>query len=441
MGEYNIDQCVSCYKDPARITDIKNKYDAAGGFNRLTPSIEQVQNCIDYYLPTILTSEEPELFVEMPDIIKFEYGCEASESESCNSGSDFWEGIIRLTEESADRKRRDGEQNCFFEEFSFENAAVLGQAADNEFEFKQRVPAAVLPRFNSVDRLSSKAYEIEFGWDSLGYLFVYGDLYNVSIGQTILATPEDFTLEGSTFISYKNDILVDDVDPSTFSITFSPNRRSFEPSLEVGTIQLEAVEDNPLSAFQFQLKSSLTPGFLELDPPSTESPTNNYVPCIPNLAEAPKCKFIENLPVNVTLSKSRSNSMTKFKVTKKITKMVLNQANKLIKSSRNEVTCEDFTVCQIKIKYLDFPSGRSCSGGICHDALISTGCVGWMDGNACQAYIDNDQDAIFYGNKKGEFYYNWKGAETQLYGTSTKNQKSLKLDGKNDVVQMLQDKV
>lgn len=82
----------------------------------------------------------------MPDIIKFEYGCEASESESCNSGSDFWEGIIRLTEESADRKRRDGEQNCFFEEFrfinlwqkhvfyndySFENAAVLGQAADN----------------------------------------------------------------------------------------------------------------------------------------------------------------------------------------------------------------------------------------------------------------------------------------------------------------------
>ena len=73
-----------------------------------------------------------------------------------------------------------------------------------EFEFKQRVPAAVLPRFNSVERLSSRAYEIEFGWDSLGYMFVYGDLYNVSIGQTILATPEDFILEGSTFISYKN---------------------------------------------------------------------------------------------------------------------------------------------------------------------------------------------------------------------------------------------
>jgi len=54
----------SLFQDPARITDIKNKYDAAGGFNRLTPSIEQVQNCIDYYLPTILTSEEPELFVE-----------------------------------------------------------------------------------------------------------------------------------------------------------------------------------------------------------------------------------------------------------------------------------------------------------------------------------------------------------------------------------------
>jgi len=86
--------------------------------------------------------------------------------------------------------------------------------------------------------------------------------------------------------------------------------------------------------------------------------------------------------------------------------MVLNQANKLIKSSRNEVTCEDFTVCQIKIKYLDFPSGRSCSGGICHDALISTGCVGWMDGNACQAYIDNDQDAIFYGNKSNCFLTN-----------------------------------
>ena len=79
--------------------------------------------------------------------------------------------------------------------------------------------------------------------------------------------------------------------------------------------------------------------------------------------------------------------------------MVLNQANKLIKNSRNEVTCEDFSVCQIKIKYLDFPAGRACNGGICHEALVSTGCVGWKKGNACQAYIDNDQDAIFYGNK------------------------------------------
>jgi hypothetical protein len=135
--------------------------------------------------------------------------------------------------------------------------------------------------------------------------------------------------------------------------------------------------------------------------------------------------------------------------------MVLNQANKLIKNSRDEVTCEDFSVCQIKIKYLDFPAGQPCDGGICHEALVSTGCVGWKKGNACQAYIDNDQDAIFYGNQsrthlfssiiynfsEGEFYYSWQGSENELYGTSKKNQKSLKLEGKNDVVQMLQDKV
>ena len=135
--------------------------------------------------------------------------------------------------------------------------------------------------------------------------------------------------------------------------------------------------------------------------------------------------------------------------------MVLNQANKLIKSSRNEVTCEDFSVCQIKIKYLDFPAGRPCSGAVCHDALVSTGCVGWKKGNACQAYIDNDQDAIFYGNKsktftksttnqtfsEREFYYSWQGSENQLYGTSKKNTKSLKLEGKKDVVEMLQNKV
>ena len=63
----------------------------------------------------------------MPDIIKYEYDC--GESESCHSGSDFWEGIIRLTEETESdddqRKRRDGEldsdseQSCFFEEFRF----------------------------------------------------------------------------------------------------------------------------------------------------------------------------------------------------------------------------------------------------------------------------------------------------------------------------------
>jgi hypothetical protein len=103
---------------------------------------------------------------------------------------------------------------------------------------------------------------------------------------------------------------VDDLDLSTFSITFSPNMRSTEPSIEVGKIQLQAVEETPLTAFQFQLKSSLTAGFLELEAPEPEEPTNNYVPCIPDLTDAPKCKIIENEPVNVKLSESRSNSMT-----------------------------------------------------------------------------------------------------------------------------------
>ena len=103
---------------------------------------------------------------------------------------------------------------------------------------------------------------------------------------------------------------MDDLDPSTFSITFSPNMRSTDPSIEVGKIELQAVEETPLTAFQFQLKSSLTAGFLEVESPEPEEPTNNYVPCIPDLADAPKCKIIENEPVNMKLAVSRSNSMT-----------------------------------------------------------------------------------------------------------------------------------
>ena len=99
--------------------------------------------------------------------------------------------------------------------------------------------------------------------------------------------------------------------------------------------------------------------------------------------------------------------------------MVLNQANKLIKNSRNEVTCEDFSVCQIKIKYLDFPAGRACNGGICHEALVSTGCVGWKKGNACQAYIDNDQDAIFYGNRSRSHLLSFKKCYFQRENSTT----------------------
>ncbi|CAG5099589.1 Oidioi.mRNA.OKI2018_I69.XSR.g16592.t2.cds [Oikopleura dioica] len=445
LGEYDVDECVACYKDEDRIEDITEKYIARGGFSRMTPSIQQVQDCIDFYLPTILTSEEPELFIEntnnrqlagrieVPDIIKYEYDCDTSDPSSCDAGSNFWEGIIRVPEDSSEnsRKRRDGE-SCFFEEFSFENAAVLGQADDNEFIFKQRVPAAVLPRFYSVDRLTSKNYEIEFGWDSIGYLYAYGDLENVSVPQTILATPQAFNLTGTTFISYKNDILVDKQSPSSYAISFSPNGRSYDPGVEVATLNMETLAADPISPFQFQLKSVLTPGFREVESASTEAPTNNYVPCIPNLVDPPKCKTITNMPVNVTLSENRSNSMT-------ITKMILNQANKLIKQeNKNQLVCEDYSVCQIKIKYLDFPEGRACDEGLCHDALISTGCVGWKEGNACQAYIDNSSDAIFYSNKKGEFFYHWESSENQLYGTASKNKKPLKLDGKKDIVSMLQ---
>ena len=104
---------------------------------------------------------------------------------------------------------------------------------------------------------------------------------------------------------------MEDLDPSTFSITFNPNMRSFEPSIEVGKIKLKAVEEeSSLTAFQFQLKSSLTPGFLQLEAPDPEEPTNNYVPCIPDITDAPKCKIIEDVPVNVTLSQSRSEPMT-----------------------------------------------------------------------------------------------------------------------------------
>ena len=116
------------------------------------------------------------------------------------------------------------------------------------------------------------------------------------------------------------DILVDVQSPSSYAISFSPNGRSYDPGVEVATLKMESLASDPISPFQFQLKSVMTPGFREIESASTEAPTNNYVPCIPNLVDPPKCKTINNLPVNVTLSENRSNSMTVRKRALKTTK-------------------------------------------------------------------------------------------------------------------------
>ena len=58
-GEYDLDACMICYKNETLLAEMRDKFELAGGSYRTEPSIPQIMNCLDTYLPTLLTSEEP----------------------------------------------------------------------------------------------------------------------------------------------------------------------------------------------------------------------------------------------------------------------------------------------------------------------------------------------------------------------------------------------
>ena len=60
-GDYDVDACILCYKNETRLNEIREKYIDAGGRHRSSPSISLIMHCLDTYLPTLLTSEEPYL--------------------------------------------------------------------------------------------------------------------------------------------------------------------------------------------------------------------------------------------------------------------------------------------------------------------------------------------------------------------------------------------
>lgn len=60
-GAYNMDLCMSCYKDEDNLDAIVAKYESAGGSYRTRPTNEQIISCLDTYLPTLLTGEVPEI--------------------------------------------------------------------------------------------------------------------------------------------------------------------------------------------------------------------------------------------------------------------------------------------------------------------------------------------------------------------------------------------
>ena len=58
---YNIADCMLCYKNETMLNEIINTFAESGGSWRVQPSIPLIKNCLDQYLPTLLTSEQPTL--------------------------------------------------------------------------------------------------------------------------------------------------------------------------------------------------------------------------------------------------------------------------------------------------------------------------------------------------------------------------------------------
>ena len=87
-----------------------------------------------------------------------------------------------------------------------EDCVINGNATDLFFD-KTR-PAPVMPRFYSVDRTDIH-YQIEFGWDPIGYMYVYGeDLDQLTVPQVGVTLPCSFQVESMRDPSYRSGIVL-----------------------------------------------------------------------------------------------------------------------------------------------------------------------------------------------------------------------------------------
>lgn len=166
--------------------------------------------------------------ITVPDEVRFSYNNETDRRRSVadsGRGSDFWE--IVLSPRNPD---------CSFNKFNFQAASVL-QASESKIHlaydiamnmpnidfnisfndgclvdsnatdlyFDKTVPAPVMPRFYSIDR-SDQHYQIEFGWDTVGYMYVFGNLSNLVVPQMLLSMPCAYELDANSirFINYRS---------------------------------------------------------------------------------------------------------------------------------------------------------------------------------------------------------------------------------------------
>ena len=87
------------------------------------------------------------------------------------------------------------------------NEGCAIQPIATELFFDTTIPAPVLPRFYSIDRnAANDHYNIEFGWDTIGYMYVFGDFNNLHVPQMLITMPCPYELqqESIVFVNYRS---------------------------------------------------------------------------------------------------------------------------------------------------------------------------------------------------------------------------------------------
>ena len=69
--------------------------------------------------------------------------------------------------------------------------------------YDQKIPAPVLPRFYSIDRTDDN-YNIEFGWDTIGYMYVFGDFLSVPQMQVSMPCEIELNPNKTRIINYRS---------------------------------------------------------------------------------------------------------------------------------------------------------------------------------------------------------------------------------------------